>query len=144
MKTTTTVAASSSLNNNGSTPEPIKDHVAGGGTMFPVLYDEHANINIMVVTSFLCSASSSSSSSSTSISCPSRLTVNRFDPFSHHQPDNPYDMSGAQFPFHGGISEGLYGNFGILEHGELGLCIEDNMNIGNMRSNDSCFNNTLE
>ncbi|KAK8635475.1 hypothetical protein V6N13_004211 [Hibiscus sabdariffa] len=141
--TTTTTTISSSLNNSGSTPEPIRDHVAGGGTMFPVLHDEHANINIMAAASFLYKASSSSSSSSSSHSmlCPSILIVNRFNSFPR-QPNDPYDMSGAQFPFHGGISEGLYSNFGILEHRKLGLCIEDIMNIGNMRSNDSCFNNT--
>ncbi|GMJ01445.1 myb domain protein 83 [Hibiscus trionum] len=132
MKTTTN-STSSSLNNSDSTPEPIREHVAGGGTMFSVLH-QHVDIDIMAATSSLCRDSSSSSLSSTSM-----LTVNRFDPFPHHQPNNPYDMSGgAQFPFHGGISEGLYGDYG-----ELGLCIEDSM-IGNMRSNDSCFNNTDE
>ncbi|GMJ01444.1 myb domain protein 83 [Hibiscus trionum] len=146
MKTAAAAAVnspSSSLNNNDSTPEPIRDDVAGGGTMFPVLH-EHANIDIMAATSFLCRASplsSSSTSTSTSMPCPSVLT---FDPFPHHQLNNPYDMSGgAKFPFQGGIGEGLYGDYGILEQGELGLCIEDSM-IGNMRSNESCFNNTDE
>ncbi|KAL4383627.1 hypothetical protein GQ457_15G026850 [Hibiscus cannabinus] len=143
-KTATTNSTSSSLNNSDSTPEPTRDHVTGGGTMFPATLHENLDIDIMAATSSLCRDSSSSSSSSTSMPHPSMLTVARFDPFPHHQHNNPYDMSGAHFPFHGGIGEGLYGNYGILEHGELGLCIEDNMNIGNMRSYDSCFNNTDE
>ncbi|KAL4308567.1 hypothetical protein GQ457_01G050260 [Hibiscus cannabinus] len=108
LKNNSTNSASSSLNNSDS------DHVVGGGTIFPALH-EHVDVDIMATTSS-CRDTSLSSSSSTSMPCPPVHTVSGFDPFPHQQLNNPYDIScGAQLPFHGGIGEGLYGDYGILE-----------------------------
>ncbi|KAK8486015.1 hypothetical protein V6N13_016303 [Hibiscus sabdariffa] len=126
LKNNNTNSTSSSLNNSDSTSEPIRDHVVGGETIFPLLH-EHVDFDIMATTS-LCRDTSLSSSSSTSMPCPPVHAVSRFDPFPHQQLNNPHDISGggAQLPFHGGMGEGLYGDYGILEPGNLGLCIEDN------------------
>ncbi|XP_039035903.1 transcription factor MYB83-like [Hibiscus syriacus] len=100
--TTITTSTSSSLNNTDSTSNPIR-----GGTIFPVLHEQHVDI----ATTYLCAdISSSSSPPSTSMLCPSTLAVNRFDQSPRQHINDPYDMSGgAQFPFNGGIGEGLYG-----------------------------------
>ncbi|KAE8660857.1 Transcription factor MYB86 [Hibiscus syriacus] len=123
--TTVTNSTSSSLNNSDSASEQIRDHVAGGGTIFPVLH-EHVDIDIMATTSLCGGDASSSSPPFTSMLCPSMLTVNRFDPFPHQQLNDPCDISGgAQFRFHGGIGEGLYGE----NHSDM-FGLEDN-NIRN-------------
>ncbi|KAE8672141.1 Transcription factor MYB32 [Hibiscus syriacus] len=94
--TTITTSTSSSLNNTDSTSNPIR-----GGTIFPVLHEQHVDI----ATTYLCAdISSSSSPPSTSMLCPSTLAVNRFDQSPRQHINDPYDMSGgAQFPFNGGI-----------------------------------------
>ncbi|MBA0679248.1 hypothetical protein Goari_011031 [Gossypium aridum] len=91
---------------------------------------------------------SSSSSSPTSMSYPSMVTLNQFDPFPHL--NNSYDIKG---PFNaptwltttqGGSGEGLfyddYGKIGL--EGEFSLPpLETTAAIAN-NNNNSCFNNT--
>ncbi|XWS45719.1 hypothetical protein CRYUN_Cryun14cG0003500 [Craigia yunnanensis] len=134
---------SSSPNSDSSEPRNVE------GGIFPV--NEH---DIMA----LCMDSSSSSSTSML----PMVTGNQVDLFP--LPNNRYDMTGASCLFdvptcltQGGMGEGFYGDYGILEPGKIGLegdfslpplessSIEENNaanNSNNNHYNNTCFNNT--
>ncbi|XP_021280306.1 transcription factor MYB46 [Herrania umbratica] len=144
--------STSSSPNNSDSSEP-RDHGVGG--IFPV--HEH---DIMT----LCMDSSSSSSTSMR----PIVTGKQFDPFPLL--NNRYDMTGAPCLFdvpacltQGGMGEGLYGDYGVLEpankiglEGDFSLpplesrSIEENnaanasidMKSNNNHYNNTCFNNT--
>ncbi|XP_022734292.1 transcription factor MYB83 [Durio zibethinus] len=132
-------SVSSSPNNNDSS-EP-RDVVGG---IFPV--HEH---DVMALFK-----------DSSSTSMPPMATGNQFDPFPPL--NNRYDMTGAfDVPTcitQGGMGEGFWGDYGILEPGKIGLegdfslpplesrSIEDNNaannSIDNMKRNNNHYNNT--
>ncbi|MBA0762500.1 hypothetical protein Gotri_012101 [Gossypium trilobum] len=137
LKTTTTTPTCSSLNNSDSISE--QPRTDGVGAIFQV--NEH-DIDIMGA------SLSSSSSSPTSMSYPSMVTLNQFDPFPHL--NNSYDMKGSfnaptwLTTTQGGWGEGLfYGDYGKIGlEGEFSLPpLETTAAIAN-NNNNSCFNNT--